>query len=147
MFQNPISKPSSQKSRKNIITQKVLVTQSPYIVHCDWHTQEPICAVSKLFKHIFPVKFDIFYWKVYLTSGQLDPIWYCCWPPDASTRWVHLTACQPDPKVDQMSSWPDILLLLVTRCLYWGYIWAQVNWTQISSTLGHNMPVLGVHLT
>ena len=32
----------------------------------------------------------------------------------------HLTKCQSDPKDDQMSSWPDVVLLLVTRCLYQG---------------------------
>ena len=31
---------------------------------------------------------------------------------------VHLTKGQPDPKADQMSSWPDVVLLLATRCLY-----------------------------
>ena len=33
---------------------------------------------------------------------------------------LHLTKGQADPKVDQMSSWPDIVLLLATRCLYQG---------------------------
>ena len=28
-----------------------------------------------------------------------------------------------------------------------GYIWAQVNWMQVSATLGHKMPQLGVDLT
>ena len=41
---NPVPKPSCQKSRKTIITQKVLVTQSSNILHCNWHTQKPICA-------------------------------------------------------------------------------------------------------
>ena len=44
MFQNPMPKPSCQKSRKTIITQKVLVTYSSYIVHCNWHTQKVICT-------------------------------------------------------------------------------------------------------
>ena len=33
---------------------------------------------------------------------------------------VHLTEGQPDPKADQISSWPDIVLLSAARCLYWG---------------------------
>ena len=41
MFQNPTSRPSSKKWRKTIITQKVLVTQSSNIVHCNQHTQKP----------------------------------------------------------------------------------------------------------
>ena len=44
MFQNPMPKPSCQKSRKTIVTQKVLVSQSSNIVHCYWHTQKPICG-------------------------------------------------------------------------------------------------------
>ena len=32
----------------------------------------------------------------------------------------HLTECQPDPKANQMSSWPDVVPLLVSTCLYWG---------------------------
>ena len=31
---------------------------------------------------------------------------------------------------DQMSSWPDILPLLATKCLYQGYIWPKVGLTQ-----------------
>ena len=70
-----------------------------------------------------------------------------------------------------MWSWPEVVPLLATRCLYqglipevkstgpnlvpffttrwhhWGYIWAQVNHTQLSTNLGHYMPLLGVHLT
>ena len=41
---DPMSKPSHQKSRKTIITQKVPVTQSSNIVHCNQHTQTPACA-------------------------------------------------------------------------------------------------------
>ena len=53
MFQNPISWPSHQKCKKTIITQKVLVTQSYNIVHCDWHTQKPICADLQAFANAF----------------------------------------------------------------------------------------------
>ena len=53
MFQNPMPKPSCQKSRKAIITQKVLVTQSSNIVHCNQHTQKPICADFQVFSNTF----------------------------------------------------------------------------------------------
>ena len=53
MFQNPISWPSHKKCRKTIITQKVLVTQSSNIVHCNWHTQKPICADLQDFANTF----------------------------------------------------------------------------------------------
>ena len=49
----PMPKPSHQKFRKTIITQKVLVTQSSHIVHCDWHTQKPICADFQAFSNTF----------------------------------------------------------------------------------------------
>ena len=61
---------------------------------------------------------------------------------------VCLTAGQPDPKADQMSSWPDVVLLLVTSCLY------QRDTSQLRSTGRILVPVLatrclywGVHLT
>ena len=68
---------------------------------------------------------------------------------------VCLTECQSDPKAHQMSSWPDIVLLLTTRCFYWGYVWLNVSLTQrltnvkvtwCSTALGHQMPLLGVGL-
>ena len=52
MFQNPISRPSSKKWRKTI-TQKVLVTQSSNMVHCDQHTQKPVCADLEAFSNTF----------------------------------------------------------------------------------------------
>ena len=61
---------------------------------------------------------------------------------------VHLTEGQPDPKADQMSRWPDVTLLLVTRCLYQG------DTSELRSTGPNVVLVLatrclyqGVHLT
>ena len=54
MFQNPMPKPSCQKSGKTIITQKVFVTQSSNIVHSDQHTQTPICGDFQAFSNTFP---------------------------------------------------------------------------------------------
>ena len=54
MFQNLMCKPSCQKSRKTIITQKVLVTQCSNIVHCDWHTQNLYVQIFKPFQTLFP---------------------------------------------------------------------------------------------
>ena len=34
---------------------------------------------------------------------------------------VHLTKDWPDPKADQLSCWPEVVPLLTTRCLYWGW--------------------------
>ena len=36
-----------------MITQKVLATQSSYIVHCKQHTEKPICADFQAFSNIF----------------------------------------------------------------------------------------------
>ena len=52
-------KPSCQKSRKTIITQNILVTQSSNIVHCDQHTQKPNVQIFKPFCTLFPVQIDI----------------------------------------------------------------------------------------
>ena len=52
-----------------------------------------------------------------LTKCQADLTKYGSWPPDASTG--GMSEYQPDPKAHQMSRWPDVVLLLATRCLYW----------------------------
>ena len=56
---------------------------------------------------------------------------------------VHLTKGQPDPKADQMSSWPEVVPWLATRCLYWGVHLIKGQPTQISMTLGHEMSLPG----
>ena len=84
-----------------------------------------------------------------LTKCQADLLYYHSWPLHVSNgghgwwvgqvvgvtggigHWgVHLTKGQPDPNADQMSSWPEILSHLATRCLYRGYIWSKVSLTQ-----------------
>ena len=76
---------------------------------------------------------------VYLTKGQPDPkIWQKCQPDPKSHLWgVHLTKGQPYPKADQMSSWPEVVPLLATRCLYQGlgYVWWKVSLTQRSEKM------------
>ena len=80
---------------------------------------------------------------------------------------VHLTEGQPEPKADQMSSWPDVVLLLATRCLYcggtsdwrsawpkdwptvkltWPKGWPNVMLTWCSTSLAHEMPLLGGYI-
>ena len=128
----PMPKPCCQKSRKTIITQNVLVRQSSNIVHCDQHTQKPICADLQAFSHTFSLLKLTFVFIFCLTEGQ------------------------PDPKAPQVSSWPDVILLFATRCLYWGMShwrsawpkgWPNVKMTWCSTILGHQMPLLGVYLT
>ena len=53
ILHNPISWPFHTKCRKTIITQKVLITQRSNIVHCDWHTQKPICIDLQAFANTF----------------------------------------------------------------------------------------------
>ena len=70
MFQNSISWPSHNKCRKTIIIQKVLVTQSCNIVHCNWHTQKPTCADWQAFVNILSLcKLKFF---VSLLSGRVQ---------------------------------------------------------------------------
>ena len=63
----------------------------------------------------------------------------------------------------KMSRWCDIVLLFATRCLYYGVhlSWVHLSWhvkmtlhltvnvnlTWCSTTLGHQIPLLGVHLS
>ena len=42
-----------------------------------------------------------------------------------------------DNRNELRSMRPMLVPLLASRCLFWGYIWAQVNQTQLSATLGH----------
>ena len=85
MFQNPMPKPSCQKPRKNIMTQKVLVTQSSNIVHCNQHTQKPICAdfqaaswCANMSSHSSNVKLPFLttrcLWGVWLTVLHLQKV-------------------------------------------------------------------------
>ena len=55
---DPMHKPSCQKSQKNIyniyiITQKVLVTQSSNMMHCNQHTKKPLCTDLQAFLNTF----------------------------------------------------------------------------------------------
>ena len=50
-----------------ITTQKVLVTQSSNIVHCNWHSQKPTCAKFQGFSNTFSLlKFTYF---IFLSGG------------------------------------------------------------------------------
>ena len=40
---------------------------------------------------------------------------------------------------DQMSRWPEVVLLLATRCLFWGYIWLNVSQTQRMTKCQHDL--------
>ena len=69
MLQSPISRPSSKKCRKTIITQKVLVTQSSNIVHCDQHTQKPMCVDLQSFSNTFSL-YKLMFFSVFC-QGEL----------------------------------------------------------------------------
>ena len=71
MCQNPMPKPSYKKSRKTIITQKVLVTQSSNIVHCDGHTQKPICADLQAFSNTFSL-FKLMFFFLIFCQGKFS---------------------------------------------------------------------------
>ena len=68
-FRTLCPKPSCQKSRKAIVTQKVLVTQSSNIVHCNWHTQKPICTNFQAFQTLFPCSNWCFFF--HFLSGEV----------------------------------------------------------------------------
>ena len=76
-------------------------------------------------------------------SSQPDLMQYHSWPLDASTWEVCLTECQPNPKANQMSRWPDIVPLLVTGCLYQGVHLTTGLCDHSSHTYGHRMSLPG----
>ena len=69
-----------------------------------------------------------------------------------ATWWLYhgacLTKCEADPKADEMSSWPDLVLLLATWYLYWGVCLSS---GQPDPTYYHSWPLVastrGVHLS
>ena len=78
MVHNPISWSSHTKCRKTIITQKVLITQRSNIVHCDWHTQKPICADLQAFANTFSLcKLTFFQFFVRGSSGNSQNFIFC----------------------------------------------------------------------
>ena len=78
MFQNPISRPSSKKWRKTIITQKVLVTQSFNIVHCNRHTPNPMCPDLQAFSNIFPCSKWCFFHFLSGAVKNSQKFTFCC---------------------------------------------------------------------
>ena len=65
-------------TRKTIITQKVHVTQSSNIIHCDWHTQKLICADFQAFSNTFSLyKLTFFHFCQGEFSKQ--PKFTFCW--------------------------------------------------------------------
>ena len=91
MFENSVPKPSCQNSRKTNITQKVLVTQSSNIVHCNWHTQRPICANFQAFLNTFPCWnwcFFIFCLREFSKQPNISHFVDCDWEKCIEMAWV-----------------------------------------------------------
>ena len=61
------------------MTQKVLVTPSSNIVHCNWHTQKPICAYLEAYANAFSLC-KLTFFSVFC-QGELrkQPNFTCCW--------------------------------------------------------------------
>ena len=71
----------------------------------------------------------------------------CSWAKPKYHSWqlmplleVHLTKGQSDPKADQMSSWPEVIPLVTTRCLYQGCTYDQTK-CQADLKLYHSWPL------
>ena len=116
MFQNPMHKPSCQKSRKTIITQKVFVTQSAHIVHCNWHTQKPICvdfqALSNTFSLFKLMFFSIICWGKLRKQPKISHFIDFDW--ENALKWLERHVCRvqgmPNPML-QVSSLCNTQLL------------------------------------
>ena len=122
MFQNPISRPSCQKWRKTITTQKVLVTQSSNIMHCDWHTQNLYVQIFKPLWTLFPCWIWCFF---IFCQGEFRNAWMSVWPtvsPNVMMTW-HSTALDhqmPIPGVQFLKNYNfrqtfHILLILTEK--------------------------------
>ena len=69
MFQNPKPQPSYKKCRKTIISQNILATQSSNIMHCNRHTQKPICADLQAFANTFSLCKLMGFFFIFLSGG------------------------------------------------------------------------------
>ena len=56
---------------KSITTQKVLVTQSSNIVHCDWHAQKPVCADFQATSNTFSM-FKLTFFSFFCQGGSVN---------------------------------------------------------------------------
>ena len=135
MFQNPMPKPSCQKFRKTLIIQKVHVTQSSIIMHCDWHTQKTyMCRFSSLSNTFSLYKLTFFH---FLSGGAQQTVltvemWNChSWPLDAcggrgrSASW----------SASMSSNSRNVKLpFLTTRCLYQGSGGRSFRWSTSRSS-------------
>ena len=72
MFHNPMPKPFCQKFRETLITQKVLVTQSSNILHCNWHIQKPICADFQAFSNTFSMFKLTFFFSFFVKGSSVN---------------------------------------------------------------------------
>ena len=93
-FDNPMPKPSCQKSRKTRITEKVLVIQSSNIVHYDQHMQKPACSDFQAFSNTFSLyKLTYFIFLFFLSGGvqQTAKNFTFCWFWLGKTHWNGLS--------------------------------------------------------
>ena len=90
-----------KKCRKTMITQKVLITQSSNIVHCNWHTQKPMCADLQAFANTFSLCKLTFF--SFLSGGVqetakishfVDFDWEKCIQNGLSGTYLGFEACQ-----------------------------------------------------
>ena len=109
LFQNPISWPSHKKCRRTIITQKVLVTQSSNTVHCDRHTQKPLCTDLQTFANTFSL-YKLMLFFSFLSGGVKETanISHCLdfdW--EKASKWLewHIFKVQgmPNPMLQVLS--------------------------------------------
>ena len=93
-----------------------------------------------------------------LNSGQMGPTLYHSWSLDATTRGTsELRSTRPKDWPNAKLTWssttlghqmplpggtselrstrPNFVPLMATRCCYWWYIWAQINWTKCQADL------------
>ena len=125
MFQNPISRPSCQKWRKTITTQKVLVTQSSNIMHCDWHTRNLYVQIFKPLWTLFPCWIWCFF---IFCQGEFRNAWMSVWPtvsPNVMMTWqsTALDHQMPIPGVQFLKNYNfrqtfHILLILTEKCFF-----------------------------
>ena len=127
MFQNPMSKPSSQKSRKNHHNSEMLVTQSSNIVHCT--PTNLYVQIFKSFLNTFSLlKMTFFFYFCHGQLGKQPKISHFVdfdWEKKLKfLEWhVYRVWGMPNPMVLVLRDFEQFYLVKTSLCIFKEQIW------------------------
>ena len=150
MFQNQYLALPITNAEKPLIIQKVLVTQSCNIVHCNWHTQKPyMCRFASLCEHFFLVKIDVFLSVCCQGEFRKQPKFHILLTltGDNALKFLEWCICMPNPILQVLSLRIMVpkklqirqkfhILLILMHCLSGAYLRLEVQYCRFSVISG-----------